>query len=73
MSQACWEDKSTQAQAAAEHGEPVGAAEASVPVISSATAASSPVPMVLAVRRIGGMGGRLMSNSPADSGGVPNR
>jgi hypothetical protein len=42
-------------------------------VISSATAASSPVPMVLAVRRIGGMGGRLMSNSPADSGGVPNR
>src|SRR5947209_6687506 len=73
MSQARWEDKSTQARAVAEHGEPLGAAEASVPVISSTTAASNPMPTVLAVRRIGGTSGRFMSNSPADSGGVPDR
>src|SRR4051812_47535031 len=73
MSQARWEDKSTQARAVAEHGEPLGAAEASVPAVSNATAASSTVPTVLAVRRIGGRGGRFMSNSLADSGGVPRQ
>ena len=31
------------------------------------------MPTVLAVRRIGGTSGRFMSNSPADSGGVPAR
>jgi hypothetical protein len=67
------EDTSTQASAAAEHEERVGAAEAAVPVISSATAASSPVPTVVAVRRIGEAGGRFMSNSLADSRGVPDR
>jgi hypothetical protein len=35
ISQACWEGTSTQARAAAEHGELLGAAEDSVPVASS--------------------------------------
>jgi hypothetical protein len=71
MSQARWEDNSTQARAAAEHGEPFAAAEASVPVISGAIVASDPMPTALAARRIGGTGGRFMSSSLADSAASP--